>query len=315
MTYPPFEGSESITSAALDIAEMVGLLRASTDFPSRVTLKRSLHIQTIHSSLAIEGNQLEEEHVEALLRGKRVLGRASDIVEVHNADRAYSRAPDLDPYCLDDLRAAHALLMEGLTQWPGSFRSHGVGVDDGSNLIHAGIPSQLVPGAVERLLEWVRTTSHHPLISSAIFHYEFEFIHPFDDGNGRMGRLWHTLLLSQWHRPLFHLPIESAIRSHQQGYYDALRASNRAGSSDPFVHFMLGCLKEAIEPFISETPDDGDNVLTFLAENPTATVRHVARHLNMSMRTTERVIARLKNEGKLYREGSKRRGTWQTIPD
>ena len=169
----------------------------------------------------IEGNTLSEEAVTDILDGKRMLGPAKDILEVENAQRAYALAPSLNPYCVDDLLQAHRVMMEGLVESAGRFRSKNVGVFDGDNLSHAGTPAHYVPDVVADLFAWLSSTDLHPLLSSCIFHYEFEFIHPFVDGNGRTGRLWHTMLLARWRSALAWLPIESVskattLRSHSQ---------------------------------------------------------------------------------------------------
>ena len=214
---PPFEITDAILSDVVEIGELVGHVSSISDLSTSPTLRRENRIKTIYSSLAIEQNSLSLEQVTAVLSGKRVLAPPKDIAEVKNAYEIYDHLAAMDPYSIDDLLAAHGVMMRGLTAEAGVFRSRPVGVvDSQGNVLHFGSLPQYVPSLVEELMEWTRTSPLPVLIKSCVFHYEFELIHPFSDGNGRMGRLWHTLLLSQWN-PLFAwLPVESIIHDHQQ---------------------------------------------------------------------------------------------------
>lgn len=314
MTYePPFNRTPRIDSLCMEIAELVGMLAPSGDLTTSPTLHRELRIKTIHSSLLIEGNRLNERTVTAILDGKRVFGDAHDILEVENAKRAYDLIPGLDPYSLDDLLAAHKAMMDGLVPEAGRFRSGNVGVFDGDLLIHAGTPAAYVPEVMADVFGWLKRTDMHPLLASCIFHFEFEFAHPFADGNGRIGRLWHTLLLSRWRPVLAWLPIESTIRSRQSGYYAALAESDRIGSSETFVEFMLEVIRDSIVPFAKPVDKHGldlSKALDFFKENPTGNLSLLANHLGCSKRTAERLAAELKANGKLKRVGSSRAGSW-----
>ncbi|MDO4401299.1 MAG: Fic family protein, partial [Coriobacteriia bacterium] len=277
------------------------------------TMHRELRIKTIHSSLAIEGNSLSEEVVSAILDGKRVLGAASDIREVQNADRAYAMLAELDPTSVSDLLRAHGVMMDGLIPEAGCFRAKNVGVYDGERLIHAGTPAAYVPEVVADLFAWVARTDLHPLVASCVFHYEFEFIHPFSDGNGRMGRLWHTLLLSRWRPVLAWLPIESVILDRQAGYYAALAESNYRGSCECFVTFMLEVIRDAMRPYAYGYDRDlarREKACDYLRHDERATVSEIAGHLGCSKRTAERLMAELKADGIVAREGSARAGRW-----
>lgn len=318
MSYePPFERTSRIDALCMGIAELVGMVSLQASIAKSPTLHRQLRIKTIHSSLLIEGNKLSERAVTAILDGKRVLGDPSDILEVENAKRAYDMLESLDPGSIDDLLRAHGVMMKGLVPEAGRFRCGNVGVFDGERLIHAGTPAAYVPEVVADLFGWLRSTSMHPLLASCIFHFEFEFIHPFSDGNGRTGRLWHTLILSRWRPILAWLPIESGIRSRQAEYYAALAESDAVGSSERFVEFMLEVIKESILPFVEvEGSKDAEHALTltralvFFRENPKGSVSALACHLGCSKRTAERVVAELKAQGTLSREGSARAGCW-----
>lgn len=317
MSYqPPFERTDRIDSLCIEIAELVGMLSPEAPLAKSPTLHRELRIKTIHSSLLIEGNTLDEHAVTAILDGKRVLGNSRDILEVENAKRAYDLIPELDPYSLDDLLRAHGSMMENLVPEAGRFRSGNVGVFDGDVLIHAGTPAAYVPEVMADIFSWLKATTMHPLLSSCIFHFEFEFCHPFSDGNGRTGRLWHTLLLSKWRPVLAWLPIESAIKRRQADYYGALARSNSAGSSEAFVEFMLEAIREAILPF-SKPANRHDlaktRALEFLRQDPQATITQLADYLGCSKRGAERIVAELKSDGCLLREGSARAGTWVVV--
>lgn len=244
---PPFHMTDKMTSLITEIGEQVGritVLREGTISPH---LRRENRIRTIHSSLAIEHNTLTLEQVTAILDGKRVLGNPNEIREVQNAYEAYELMLQLDPSSVDDLLKAHKLMMSGLVPENGRFRSGGVGVFDGEVLIHMAPPATFVPEHIHNLFAWYQKSELHPLIKSAIFHYEFEFIHPFADGNGRMGRMWHSLLLGKWKELFFWLPIEELIQSRQKEYYDALSAANKQADSAKFVELMLEIIRDSLK--------------------------------------------------------------------
>lgn len=245
---PPFEITAAILSDVATISELVGSIGSTQNLSTNPTLRRQNRIKTIYSSLAIEQNTLSLEQVTAVLSGKRVLAPPKDIAEVQNAYEIYDHLSELNPYSVEDLLLAHRVMMRDLVSEAGMFRSRPVGVvDSEGNILHFGTLPQYVPDLVEELLQWTEESPLPLLIKSCVFHYEFEVIHPFADGNGRIGRLWHTLLLSQWN-PLFAwLPVESIIHDHQQEYYDAINRSNALGEGTPFLEFMLGVIKEALQ--------------------------------------------------------------------
>lgn len=244
---PPFEITNQMIGYVAEIAELVGKLSAVSSLSVNPTLRRSNRIRTIHGSLAIEQNTLSIEQVTAVLNGKQVLAPPKDIVEVKNAFEIYERLDELDPYSVDDLLTAHGIMTRGLVEESGVFRSRPVGVvDNEGNVLHFGKLPQYVPNLVVELLDWAKTSEVHMLIRSCIFHYELELIHPFADGNGRVGRLWHTLLLSKWNSAFAWLPVESIIHDRQQEYYAAINASNDAGESTVFIEFMLSAIKASL---------------------------------------------------------------------
>lgn len=244
---PPFEITDDILCECAEIAEMIGRLTSVDRLSANPTLRRTNRIRTVYSSCAIEQNNLTLDQVTAVLGGKRVLAPPKDIAEVRNAYEIYERLDELDPYSVDDLLTAHGIMTRGLVDESGEFRSRPVGVVDGEgNILHFGTLPQYVPTLVAELLDWAKNSDTHMLIRSCVLHYELELIHPFADGNGRVGRLWHTLMLSKW-KPVFAwLPVESVIHDRGAEYYAAIGASNDAGESTEFIRFMLSAIKAAV---------------------------------------------------------------------
>ncbi|WP_434150445.1 Fic family protein [Methylocaldum gracile subsp. desertum] len=243
---PPFSLTGEIVTRVAEIGEMLGRfeLRLEREDPPR--LRRINRIRTVTGSLAIEGNTLSEAQITAILDGKRVIAPPREIQEARNALAAYERMPAWNPLRESDLLDAHRLLMLGLLDSAGSYRPGGVGVMAGEQVLHMAPPANQVPRLMADLLAWLAATEDHPLIASSVFHYEFEFIHPFADGNGRIGRLWQTLLLSRW-QPLFaNLPVESLIHRHQAAYYQAIQLSTEQTDSAPFIGFMLTMIRDAL---------------------------------------------------------------------
>lgn len=243
---PPFSINDNIINLLAKISEFVGQVSVLHKDSISPKLRRENRIKTIHSSLAIEHNSLSLEQVTAVLNGKRILGAPQEIKEVQNAYEAYEIMLSLNPLDIEDLLKAHKLMMDNLVKENGVFRSGGVGVFEGEKLIHAAPPAKIVPQLIADLFEWYKQSELHILIKSCIFHYEFEFIHPFADGNGRMGRMWHTLLLSQWNELFAWLPIEELIRERQQEYYDALAIADKKADCTGFVEMMMKIILDAL---------------------------------------------------------------------
>ncbi len=243
---PPFHMTDAIIAKISEISELVGSITAWQDMHTSLKLRRENRIKTIHSSLAIENNTLSLDQVTAIVNGKRVLGTPKEIQEVKNAFDAYEQLLSFDPYSVGDLLKAHRTLMNELVREAGMFRSGGVGVFNGDQLIHMAPPANLVPELMDNLLTWAENSKVHPLVKSCAFHYEFEFIHPFADGNGRMGRMWNTLLLYQW-KPIFAwLPVETLIRERQLAYYAALAQADQTADATPFVEFLLSVIYDTL---------------------------------------------------------------------
>ena len=247
MKAPPFTLTPAILNLCTHIAERVGRLAVQEEQSRSLYLRRLGRIRTVHGSLAIEGNTLSEEQITAILDGKRVLAPPRDIQEAHNALSTYECLGKWLPHTESDLLAAHRLLMAGLIADAGHYRVGGVGVMSGDKVVHMAPPASRVSVLMRNLLRWLQETDAHPLVASSVFHYEFEFIHPFADGNGRMGRLWQTLILGKW-QPLFaYIPVESLVHKHQQAYCAAIRQSTAESDSSSFVLFMLERILEAID--------------------------------------------------------------------
>ncbi len=254
---PPF----TITPAIIDLValtgEAVGRLSVLTDQEKKLHLHRINRIQTIQGSLAIEGNTLSAKQITAILDGKRVIAPEREIREVTNANRAYALLKKWYPDSETDLLDAHRILMNDLAEDAGVYRHGGVGVMAGNQILHMAPPADRVPRLMHNLFLWLADTDQHPLISSSVFHYEFEFIHPFSDGNGRLGRLWQTVMLYRWN-PLFeNISVESLIHKHQQEYYYALQKSTDLTDSAPFIEFMLKMILDSIS---AATPQDSPHV-------------------------------------------------------
>ena len=242
---PPFRITSHILALAERIGEAIGRTEEAALSPD-LRLRRINRIRTIRGSLAIEGNTLSKEQVSTILDGKPVVAPLREIQEVRNAINAYDQYPRWDPGSEADLLNAHEVLMAGLLDAPGHYRRGGVAVTGAGEVHHIGPPADRVPHLMSDLLSWLGSTTEHPLIAGSVFHYEFEFIHPFEDGNGRMGRLWQTLILTRW-KPLFtDVPVESLIHARQSEYYEAIRESSGRGESTPFIAFMLDTILAAI---------------------------------------------------------------------
>lgn len=262
---PPFTLNAEILGYVARICELLGCLSVSGEMAHTLRLRRVNRIRTIQGSLAIEGNTLTEVQITAILDGKRVIAPPREVQEVKNALSAYEHFQDWYPEKEEDLLEAHRLLMIGLIDDVGVYRSGGVGVMSGERVIHMAPPAERVQPLMADLLGWLSTTTIHPLVSSSVFHYELEFIHPFSDGNGRMGRLWQSLILAKWNPVFAHLPVESLVFERQEAYYLALQESTQQSDSAPFIIFMLNALYDALVSVAPQvTPQVTPQVLELL---------------------------------------------------
>ena len=308
---PPFQITNKIIDDVSEISEQIGRLSAHNHLSANPNLRRTNRIRTIYGSLAIEQNTLSLEQVTAVLNGKHVLAPPKDIAEVKNAYEIYERLDELDPYSVDDLLTAHGIMTRGLVDESGMFRTRPVGVvNQDGQVVHLGTLPQYVPDSVTELLDWTKHSDLHMLIKSCVFHYEFELIHPFADGNGRVGRLWHTLLLSKWNPTFAWLPVESIIHDRQQEYYNAINASNDAGESTAFIEFMLSAIKASLIEATEMSDDMSDEktdkktlrlkkIEQFLRTHEYIMNAEVRELCGVSAATANRVLAGLTETGVL----------------
>jgi len=323
MTYqPPFTITTEIIDLISAVSEQVGFVQR--DFlDASPQLRKANRIKTITGTLQIEGSTLSEEQVSAVLDGKPVMASVRELAEVKGAIAAYDKLNGLNPYKLDDLLEAHRLMMGEVLTRAGQFRDKAVGVYKGKEVVHVAPPAHKISGLMAELLAWAKQSDAHPLIVSSVFHYEFEFIHPFIDGNGRMGRLWQTLMLAQW-KPLFvDMPLESVIKQHQSDYYQALGSADSAADSTVFIEFMLKAILQTLENAPVNAPQNApvnieglktpDAIILLVQANPSVTRKQMAEEIGKDIRTIGRAIKKLQDEGKLQRVGSDKSGHWKLI--
>lgn len=322
MSYqPPFTITSEILNLVADISQQVGRLDASA-LNASPQLRKQNRIKTLAGTLAIEGNTLTEEQITAVIEGKPVLGSVRELAEVKGAIAAYDALPTWQPDNVDHLLTAHGLMMSEILTNAGRFRDKTVGIQKGKEVHHVAPPAHQVSGLMADLANWLKQAKDHPLITSSVFHYEFEFIHPFSDGNGRMGRLWQTLILSQWHPLFLSLPLESVIKDHQQQYYQALEDADQQADSTPFIHFMLSVIAQTLAqnapvnatlnaPVNIEEMKTPEAILHLLQNNNQLTRQQLAEQIGKDVRTIARAIAKLQQAGKLTRIGSDKTGHWE----
>jgi Fic family protein len=317
MSYqPPYTITPQILQRVTEIVELLTRWEVAGDNALSPQLRRNNRIRTIQASLAIENNTLSIEQVTAVLEGKTVLGLSREIQEVRNAFAAYEQLPNWKTHSATDLLTAQGLLMSGLVDDAGSFHSKGVGIYNGQNLVHMAPPASRIAALMADLLAWLASAQVHPLIASCVFHYEFEFIHPFADGNGRMGRLWQTLILSQWQPVLAYLPVESVIRVRQTAYYKALADADSLADSTPFIEFMLQALLDTMTEVLVKTSGKvsgktSGKILALIRENILITIPELALLIGVTERSIERNLKKLQAENHLSRIGPANGGYWK----
>ena len=334
MYTPPFTISAEAINKIADISRLIERYAIRMEQEDALMLRKANKIKTIHSSLAIEGNSLNEGQVRDIVNGKDVVAPLRQIKEVKNAIATYELFPHLDAFKERDLLRAHGMMMQALVDDAGQYRRSGVGVFSEIGCVHIAPPADRVPYLMAELFDWLQHSPDHLLVRSCVFHYEFEFIHPFADGNGRMGRLWQSLILNRLHPVFEHLPVENMVYANQQQYYDAITVSSNAGNSGPFIDFMLGEILKTLETHRGDSlqivPDKVPNkvpnklleafpeipvmtwaVYNLLRSNNHLTTTQMSATLGVSDRTVRKHLTVLKEKGLITRVGSNKTGHWR----
>lgn len=318
---PPFKITSQIIDLISQISEAVGEINSLENSPRHLELRKENRIKTIHSSLAIENNSLSLEQITAIIEGKRVLGSPNEIQEVKNALQAYELLLTLNPYEEKDLLKAHKLMMADLVELNGKYRKDGVGIFDGNQVVHLAPPADRVPFLMSDLFEWLKNSDVHPLIKSCVFHYEFEFIHPFQDGNGRMGRLWQTVILKEWKSVFAWLPIETLIKENQVKYYNALNSSDSDANSTNFTVFMLQTILRTIKEIIEtekkitlkitvKITANQKKILEAIKQNPFVTQEELSSIVGIAKLNINKNMKKLQEQGIIERVGADKNGKW-----
>ena len=321
---PPFKITSKIIDYISRISEKIGEINSLENSPHQVKLRKENRIKTIHSSLAIENNSLTIEQITAIIDGKRVLGSPNEIQEVKNAVQTYELLLKLNPYEEKDLLKAHSLMMQDLVSNNGKYRNEGVGIFDGNQVVHLAPPADRVPLLMADLFNWLKTSDVHPLIKSCVFHYEFEFIHPFQDGNGRIGRLWQTVILKEWKEVFAWIPVETLIKENQSEYYNALNSSDKDADSSSFIEFMLSLLLKTIDEIIEtekkitakvsvKVTVNQQKILDVINENPFVTQEELAQIIGLSRKSIIQNMKKLQENGLLKRVGADKNGRWEVV--
>ena len=305
----------TVSAESINLVSEIASLVTKMDMINRgmdIGLRKKNRIRSIQSSLEIEANSLTVSQVTDIIEGRRVIGPQKDILEVRNAIDAYGMIPGLDPYSVNDLLRLHGAMMKGLTEQAGMFRTVGVNVVNSSTgeVIHYAPRPDYVPSFIKDLMQWASSSGHHPLITSCVFHHEFEYIHPFTDGNGRTGRLWQTLILSRWNPVFEWVPTESVVRDNQSSYYRAIREATDQNDTSVFIDFMLTSIRDALQAAIDDSGDLENTLLQWISDGRFTTAEEVSEALGVSERTVRRALASLKDSGRISREGSNKTGKW-----
>jgi Fic family protein len=309
---PPYEITHKVLDLYGQITEALGVCQSLMLVKPEARLRKQNRIKTIHSSLAIEGNTLNIEHVTAIIENNHIIGPKKDILEVQNAIKAYNQLNDFEPYQIKDFLQVHYLLMNGLVDNPGKFRKSQVGILKGKEVSHIAPGYDMVPGLMHDLFEYLKKDKDLEIIKSCVFHYEMEFIHPFEDGNGRMGRYWQTRLLMKANQIFEFVPIEKVIRDNQEEYYNVLEVSDASGSSTTFIEFMLAVINKSLRETIEETRAPNPDYTKRIEYALSVLVNWFDRKEYMkvckgiSTSTASRDIKQLLEEGKIESTGSGR---------
>ena len=314
---PPFKITTKIIDLISQISLNIGKLEAIDSSSTLPMLRKVNQIRTITGTLQIEGSTLDEERITALIEGKRVLGEVDEIAEANGAIALYKQLEELNYKDERELLKSHKVLMKELLKTAGKYRTSNVGVGGKDGVVHVAPPSGQIPKLMSDLFHWLSTTDEHPLLVSSVFHYEFEFIHPFIDGNGRMGRFWQSLILYNWNNYFSVIPIESIIRDKQKEYYKALEECGVDGESTFFIEFALESILEAIDTVgnrvgnrVGNLTDNQQMILEQIQLNNKISASKLSDIVGISKRKIEENLAKLKEQGILHRIGGTR-GHWE----
>jgi len=316
---PPYTITSKMLWLTNEISEMITEVSSIKKEKQAPILRKKNRVRSITGSLQIEGNTLSEEEITAIIDGKRVLGSVKEIEEVKGAIKAYEQIEKYNPSTLNDLLLAHKLMMSGILNNAGSFRNENVGVYGQDGVSHVAPPPYRVAELMGELFSWLKVTKEHPLIVSSVFHYEFEFIHPFSDGNGRIGRLWQSVILGNYREIFYYIPIESIVKKYQQNYYKVLEEAGSLGESTPFVEFMLESIHHAVKEFLDQyqKSDQKSNlksdqkIFNLILQDSKITIKELALRLDMSESGIKKAINKLKKDHKIERVGSAKGGYWK----
>jgi len=331
---PPYTVTDRAMQLMVDISAALERYRIILEGADGVRLRKINHVRTIRGTTAIEGNTLTERQITAILAGKRVVGSPREIDEVRGAHRAYSTLESLNPYSIEDLLKAHSLMAEGLVDAPGSWRTCNVGVlGANGEVCHMAPPWQRVPALMEDLFDWLTGAEAPMLVKSCVFHYEFEFIHPFSDGNGRTGRLWQTALLGSWRNEFYGAPVENIVWAHQREYYNAIRESGVKGDCAPFIDFMLDKILRTLrakgEAYEAGAPKkslkgnqkssqksnqkSSQKILAILKSMPDATLSELSNAMGLSLAGVKKNVRKLRDANLIRRIGPDKGGHWEVM--
>ena len=318
---PPYTITSAILKYVGEISELVADIKHIDKTYNTLKLRKKNRVRSITGTLQIEGNSFDEEKVTNVIDGKTVLGTMREIEEVKGAIEAYDNMEKYHYKNEKDLLLAHKLLMKNLLNNAGTYRNSNVGVGGKDGVTHVAPPPNMVPQLMGEIFEWLKQTDEHLLIASCVFHYEFEFIHPFNDGNGRIGRLWQTVILRSFKDIFAYMPIESIVRNNQAKYYDALEESGSVGESTPFIEFMLEIIIKSLKDYIKESTKSNQEsnqksdqkIVAFIKKNKQITIRELCEKTQLSESGVKKVIKKLKDEGILERIGSLKAGYWELI--
>lgn len=322
---PPFYVTAKIINLVSDISASLERYKIHLEMSDTLRLRKINRMKTIHGSLAIEGNSLSEEQVTALIEGKPVVAPVKEVQEVRNAIKAYEQFMDFEPYNRKSLLKAHSIMALGLVDNPGHFRTGGVCVAGKEGIAHIAPPADRVPFLIDDLFEWLKNAEDHILIKSCVFHYEFEFIHPFEDGNGRMGRFWQSRILAEWNEAFAQLPIENMIWEHQSEYYRAIQDSTENNDSGIFIEFMLSVILESLKKHIKN--DNANNsvnnnvkltknqrkIIETIRQNPFVTQEELSRIVDITIANINLNMKKLQQNGIIKRTGADKNGKWVIV--